>query len=220
MKKLRIAGAVFVALTSMSAQADVTLFSDDFESGLVKWNPLGTAVLVADPADPLSGNHVLRFNGLGSGGDIYSANSFFAPSQIYTITFDYFSAGKKGLPTNDLGGFVGIGDGKPGNHTWIAGTQASYPGIKQQLVHNGTWTTYSITVDANTETFYYGNVALKGKPLYIFLEDFVGSDQIAGNVYFDNIAVTAVPESETYAMMLAGLGVMGFIARRRKTGQA
>jgi hypothetical protein len=220
MKKSVFAGAVFIAVTSMSAHADVTLFTDDFESGLANWNPLGTAVLVADPSDPLSGNHVLKFTGLGSGGDIFSANSFFHPSQVYTITFDYLSAGKKGLPTNDLGGFVGVGDGKPGNHTWIAGTQASYPGIKQQLVHNGTWTTYSITVDANTEAFVPGSVAMKDKPLYIFLEDFVGSDAIAGNVYFDNIAVTAVPESETYAMMLAGLGVMGFIARRRKNGQA
>ncbi len=32
----------------------------------------------------------------------------------------------------------------------------------------------------------------------------------------DNIAVTAVPEPETFAMLLAGLGVMGVIARRRK----
>jgi hypothetical protein len=30
--------------------------------------------------------------------------------------------------------------------------------------------------------------------------------------------VAAVPEPETYAMMLAGLGLMGFIARRRKQG--
>ena len=29
-------------------------------------------------------------------------------------------------------------------------------------------------------------------------------------------AVTAVPEPETYAMMLAGLGLLGFVARRRK----
>jgi hypothetical protein len=28
--------------------------------------------------------------------------------------------------------------------------------------------------------------------------------------------VTAVPEPETYAMLLAGLGLMGAIARRRK----
>ena len=29
-------------------------------------------------------------------------------------------------------------------------------------------------------------------------------------------SVTAVPEPETYALMLAGLGMMGFIARRRR----
>ena len=28
-------------------------------------------------------------------------------------------------------------------------------------------------------------------------------------------AVAAVPETETYAMLLAGLGVMGFVARRK-----
>jgi PEP-CTERM motif len=31
-----------------------------------------------------------------------------------------------------------------------------------------------------------------------------------------NFTVTAVPEPETYALMLAGLGAMGFIARRRR----
>ncbi|MDP2231482.1 FxDxF family PEP-CTERM protein [Methylotenera sp.] len=34
----------------------------------------------------------------------------------------------------------------------------------------------------------------------------------------DNHAVLAVPEPETYAMMLAGLGLIGFVARRRKNG--
>jgi len=32
--------------------------------------------------------------------------------------------------------------------------------------------------------------------------------------------VMAVPEPETYAMFMAGLGLMGFIARRRKNGQS
>ena len=30
---------------------------------------------------------------------------------------------------------------------------------------------------------------------------------------------TAIPEPESYAMMLAGLGMLGFIARRRKRNQ-
>ena len=33
-------------------------------------------------------------------------------------------------------------------------------------------------------------------------------------------STTAVPEPETYAMMLAGLGLMGFVARRRKSNAA
>ena len=39
------------------------------------------------------------------------------------------------------------------------------------------------------------------------------ADTITGTV---NFTVNAVPEPETYAMMLAGLGLMGFMARRRK----
>ncbi|HZV67872.1 MAG TPA: FxDxF family PEP-CTERM protein, partial [Telluria sp.] len=33
-----------------------------------------------------------------------------------------------------------------------------------------------------------------------------------------NLNVTPVPEPETYGMMLAGLGVLGFLARRRNDG--
>ena len=33
---------------------------------------------------------------------------------------------------------------------------------------------------------------------------------------FKDFTVAAIPEPETYAMMLAGLGLMGFVARRRK----
>ena len=34
-------------------------------------------------------------------------------------------------------------------------------------------------------------------------------------IYSGELTVTAVPEPETYAMLLAGLGLMGGIARRR-----
>lgn len=35
--------------------------------------------------------------------------------------------------------------------------------------------------------------------------------------YGGNIVATPVPEPETYAMLMAGLGVVGFVARRRKS---
>lgn len=37
-----------------------------------------------------------------------------------------------------------------------------------------------------------------------------------GGIYTGAISVTAVPEPETLAMMLAGLGALGFLARRRQ----
>jgi len=36
----------------------------------------------------------------------------------------------------------------------------------------------------------------------------------------DQLYITPVPEPETYAMLLAGLGLMGFVARRRRKGGA
>jgi len=38
-----------------------------------------------------------------------------------------------------------------------------------------------------------------------------------GQVSFSSTIINAVPEPETYAMLLAGLGALGFVARRRKT---
>ena len=42
-----------------------------------------------------------------------------------------------------------------------------------------------------------------------------GGDK-ADQFYISSLTVSAVPEPETYAMLLAGLGLLGFMARRRK----
>lgn len=44
-----------------------------------------------------------------------------------------------------------------------------------------------------------------------------GSAVGASASYGGNIVATPVPEPETYAMLMAGLGVIGFVARRRKS---
>mgnify|MGYP000858841330 CR=1 FL=1 len=53
---------------------------------------------------------------------------------------------------------------------------------------------------------------------YVGFEDLHGGGDLDYNdetFVFTNV-VTAVPEPETYAMLLAGLGLIGFIAGRRK----
>lgn len=41
---------------------------------------------------------------------------------------------------------------------------------------------------------------------------------LGGGSYAGTLNLTPVPEAETYAMFLAGLGLMGFMSRRRKLG--
>ena len=45
-----------------------------------------------------------------------------------------------------------------------------------------------------------------------YYQTFANTD---GAVGFDNLTLAPVPEPGTYALMLAGLGAVGFIARRR-----
>jgi hypothetical protein len=56
------------------------------------------------------------------------------------------------------------------------------------------------------------NNAAAGSYYWAVAGDAVGSN---GGVYLYAANTAVVPEPETYAMMLAGLGMIGFIGRRR-----
>jgi hypothetical protein len=86
-------------------------------------------------------------------------------------------------------------------------------------------TTYFVTQNAdnpgpdNTPTgtfgsYYFGSPVAPGT-----YELFFNRTSQSGTVRVDNVSLTAVPEPGTYALMLAGLGVVGFAARRRKEAQ-
>lgn len=47
---------------------------------------------------------------------------------------------------------------------------------------------------------------------------FIDSGNDNQGALLDNVSITAVPEPTTYAMLLGGLGLLGFAARRRQQG--
>lgn len=72
--------------------------------------------------------------------------------------------------------------------------------------------------------FQYNTLVNSGHNMYVGLgssTDPLGYFAAVGTTYSKNgllISTTAVPEPETYAMLLAGLGVLGFMGKRRKAG--
>ena len=95
------------------------------------------------------------------------------------------------------------------------GAGASYTGIDVSV--NGSHTSFIGTSPTSPYSLTFTTGASAGSQWLTFSS--VGGDVYSGAV-LDNVAIKAVPEPETYAMMLGGLGLLGFMARRRKAAAA
>lgn len=132
-----------------------------------------------------SGSYSLDLNGTKKGEIHQSLNT--VNGQHYQLSFDLAGNFSDGLAIKTLS----VNLGPNGIYKFdTRGKSASNMG----------WTHY-------TTTF----VALSNSTTLSFLSNVRGN---AGPA-LDNIAVTAVPEPETFAMLMTGLGLMGAIARRR-----
>ena len=89
------------------------------------------------------------------------------------------------------------------------------PGVYQYSFGSGPVVPALVPIDPFT------SVTLNGDILY-FDDRNSGVPDIDSNDFRVSVAyeVSPIPEPETYALMLAGLGVVGFMARRRKADQA
>lgn len=138
-----------------------------------------------------SGNNSLDLNGTGKSSISQVISTVIG--QVYTLSFD-LAGNPSGTALKSLSiNFGGVGTGLYDFN--ITGHTTTSMG----------WTRYT-TKFAATEA----HTALTFASL------------VSGNagVALDNISVTAVPEPETYALMLAGLGLMATVGRRRKQNKA
>ena len=82
------------------------------------------------------------------------------------------------------------------------------------VLFQGTLDLINYTAQDQAWSLASGGTPLATGNYFLQIDGYVASS--AGGSYSGNLAVTPVPEPETYGMLLAGLGLVGFMARRRK----
>ncbi len=191
MNKKLIAAAILAL--SGAARADVTVFTDNFDSNGLGLNATpsgwsvsaGTVDIIGNPGFfdfiPGSGRYIDLDGSTGNAGIL--AKSFLLTAGVqYTALFD-MAGSHRGSAESVTANFGTTGAGY---------AVASAAG----------WTNHSLAFTPSVSGWYS-----------LSFEN-AGNDNVGA--LLDNVSIQAVPEPETYAMMLAGLGLMGAIARRRK----
>ena len=142
-----------------------TLFFDDFENGLSKWNQNWSGIIVADPKES---DKALSFALGGGGGDIFTPQIYNSTGS-YILSFYYLGTD----PDQDSGGYIGY-DPEGKSEVWLAGT-GWWP-ARQRLPDTGKWEYVTISFS-------------ESRPIRLKIEDWVHSGR-PGDVFFDDILLT------------------------------
>ena len=163
--------------------------------------------VVGATGGPFSFSDVRGFTIVGN--DAYQISCLPQPCTLPLVDFFQFQAesSSASIGTHNIAGFT----------INVNGTNYSLFNARLFWIENVTGSQGNITGD-----FLSSNNLLAAPPGFEgrLALDFVVTGNTAGpqfDVFFDGLAVTAaVPEPEIYAMLVAGFGLFGFIARRRK----
>jgi len=188
MKKTYIALALALTFPAQAMAADVQ----------VRVNPQTSVVNLQDSLlIDIVGNYVDGGNVLGGAFDLSFDPSVLQVVNV-TLTAPQDIAGTNGTVDNVLGkvGRVGFAS--------FNGVVGDFDLATIEFKAVGAGTTQLSVADSNDLVFVWANDVSGGQVV-----NFIGVNGSA--------SVVAVPEAETYAMMLAGLGLVGFAASRRKS---
>jgi len=135
-------------------------------------------------------------------------------------------------PTYDTTSYLAVGNAAPtASVTFDAGMGASYfgfylgtPDSYNSVTFNGSdgshttidgYQLVNYSAQSPTGSFYLGVQSTSGTVFTSIVFHSDGDSMETDNHAY--VLAAAVPEPETYAMLLGGLGLMGFIARRRRS---
>lgn len=188
---VKFAAAVLFGLGSIGfAHANTTITFDD----------LPTATKEAEIADGYSGFNWDNFYILTPTSSTYSATGF--ANGVVSATNVAFNAWAEPAAFSSTAAFTFVS-------AYV--TKAWDNGVTHFDGYVGNTLTYSVDVTSTTAAPTLATFNWVGVTKVI-----VSDANKTGQSVIDNITVAAVPEPETYAMLLAGLGLMGAVARRRK----
>ena len=162
-------------------------------------------------------NTVLEDTVTGSFDGIASGNRVTGLSNISVFV-------KKNIPNAVATAFWGNGNLFSGHYertlAYDDDAVASFDGTENNFLFMATSIEDSKSADSNINNWRNAFGSTSGfNTGYIFRRG-ISNTETTNPAHWSLTPVTSVPEPETYAMLLAGLGVMGAVARRRKAKQA
>lgn len=191
MKKLLLAAAL--ATLGVPVQAATTIFADNFDSYSVGLNATPTDWTVNLGTVDIIGNSYFDF--IPGSGNYIDLDGSTNNAGVLTHSFSAL-AGQQYQLSFDLAG--NHRDSNTEHVTVLFGTSLQ---------------TYSLPVNAGWTHYVLNFTPLLSGTRYMSFAAWGGDNK---GMLLDNVTVMAVPEPETYAMMMAGLGMVGLMARRRR----
>lgn len=157
--------------------------------------------VAASPGDYISTGDVYAHSGGGSTQTTSAVNTYLKP--LYD-TNNYFV-----VTTGETVTFTLAANTTEFSFLWGSPDPSNAIAVNGSLLGDGTTLLGALATSDNAQTQWSTITATGGG----FLNTIAFS---TGQIAFETAVANPVPEPETYALMLAGLGAMAFVARRRK----